>query len=157
MDESKQATSFWSRVDVRNADDCWEWQGARTMARGGYGVVKIHRKQWRTHRLAWKIIHGFVPSEMQVQHTCDNPPCCNPSHLKLGTAKDNVLDMHKRGRAADHRGENHASSKLVKADILEIRRLYATGKISYSILGRLFKVSKMHICRIVNRERWDHI
>jgi hypothetical protein len=52
----------------------------------------------RSHRAAWKLTHGPIPDGLQVLHRCDNPPCCNPAHLFLGTQQDNIADMHKKGR-----------------------------------------------------------
>jgi hypothetical protein len=87
---------------------CWEWQGFRQPPGGmqhrgpryGYGEMSFRGKQTRTHRIAWVITHGAIPAGMLVMHKCDNPPCCNPDHLKLGTSLDNQRDMSAKGRAA---------------------------------------------------------
>jgi len=80
------------------ASGCMEWSGTRTDR--GYGVVRIRHRQWRAHRLAWTAFNGPIPNGLFVCHKCDNPPCCNPEHLFVGTPQDNVTDAVKKGRHA---------------------------------------------------------
>ena len=96
---SKPAGRFWEGVDIQGFDDCWEWVGARYPQ--GYG--RIHRwgtdnRNSYTHRVAWELVNGTIPDGMCVCHHCDNPPCCNPRHLFLGTQNDNIQDSIKKGR-----------------------------------------------------------
>ena len=81
---------------VPAADGCLEWPGQRD--KNGYGMIWNGHGPRRTHRLAWELTNGAAPAGMQVLHRCDNPPCCNPEHLFLGTPKDNVVDMMAKGR-----------------------------------------------------------
>lgn len=86
---------FWRKVD--KSGDCWEWRGFR--GANGYGKAHLTRKpSTYAHRIAWTLTNGPIPKGMHVCHHCDNPPCCNPAHLFLGTAKDNVHDMMVKGR-----------------------------------------------------------
>ncbi len=83
---------FRSRVDVKGPDDCWEWTAGKIP--GGYGAVwdnSIGRHR-HAHRLAWELANGPIPDGLWVLHRCDNPPCCNPAHLWLGTQHDNDMD-----------------------------------------------------------------
>lgn len=64
----------------------------------GYGYAQIGRKWMRAHRIAYAAFNGSIPEGLCVMHTCDNPPCCNPAHLKVGTQKENVADMIRKGR-----------------------------------------------------------
>ncbi len=64
----------------------------------GYGKIKFKGKDYRAHRLSYIIKNGEIPSSIFVCHKCDNPPCINPDHLFLGTAKDNALDRKNKGR-----------------------------------------------------------
>lgn len=85
---------------------CWEWNGFRHPPRGmkhhgpdyGYGEMCYRGKGTRTHRLAWILTRGPIPNGMVVMHTCDNPPCCNPEHVRLGTQKENQQEMARKGR-----------------------------------------------------------
>lgn len=88
--------TFLSRVDVRGPDECWEWQGTRNPQ--GYGGVRHDGVNWRAHRLSYVLHKGPIPDGLLVLHSCDNPPCCNPSHLRTGTYADNMLDMVGRQR-----------------------------------------------------------
>lgn len=91
------AERFWNKVDIREPDECWEWQGYRLLHR--YGRVSVeNRKIAYTHRVAWELTHGPVPGGMHVLHLCDNPPCVNPAHLFLGTLSDNTQDMLSKKR-----------------------------------------------------------
>lgn len=94
---------FWLRVSMPSPDACWEWSGTRN--EHGYGVIRVGRRNWRTHRVMWAIVNGedVLPPEMKLLHRCDNPPCCNPAHLRTGTQADNVADMHSKGRRTYYR------------------------------------------------------
>lgn len=110
---------FFSKVDRSGA--CWLWTGARTTA--GYGSFRTAGKAWLAHRLAWFLLHGENPGKLFVCHRCDNPPCINPLHLFLGTAKDNAADMSTKQRAA-----RRCREKLSDQDVIEILELHsATG------------------------------
>ncbi len=85
---------FWARV--AKTDTCWEWQGARLPT--GYGRVTFDGENTSAHRAAWILTKGPIPDGQHVCHTCDNPPCCNPLHLFLGTHRDNMQDAQRKGR-----------------------------------------------------------
>ncbi len=89
------AERLWERVN--KTDSCWLWTGATSSA--NYGQIRFAKdKCVLTHRLAWEVTKGAIPDGLYVLHRCDNPPCCNPDHLFLGTAADNTADMMAKGR-----------------------------------------------------------
>lgn len=100
-------------------DGCWEWQRAKLPA--GYGQISIGRqRQDYAHRVSYQIFHGEIPNGMVVRHRCDNPSCCNPEHLEVGTQKDNMRDCKSRGRMVMppvQRGAANHKTKLTEDDV----------------------------------------
>lgn len=94
MTEEELRERFWQRVRVTGR--CWEWQGARCIK--GYGKLWARGRHYKAHRLAYELAWDDIPPGMQVMHACDNPPCVNPAHLRVGTARDNTHDMIRKGR-----------------------------------------------------------
>jgi DNA-binding Xre family transcriptional regulator len=107
---------FWSKVD--RSGDCWLWTGARRPL--GYGALKIDGRVLHAHRVAYEPVYGDIPPELVVLHTCDNPPCVNPAHLRLGTRSDNTRDMYAKGR---HGGRQQGTRqvKVAQAPTVHIR------------------------------------
>ena len=113
---NKQPTAarFWSKVDKRGPDECWEWIACKTGK--GYGQFSIDGRPYLVHRISYELANGAIPDGLFVCHHCDNPSCCNPAHLFLGTNKDNICDCVAKGRhySRTHpelvpRGERHGS------------------------------------------------
>ena len=86
---------FWGKVEVPSYGECWEWTAGKIR---GYGSIFYNGKTHKAHRISWKIHFGKIPKDMCVLHECDNPSCVNPSHLFLGTHKDNSDDKIQKGR-----------------------------------------------------------
>jgi hypothetical protein len=78
-------------------DKCWEFQGARTSP-NGHGIMTVDGKRVMAHRAAYEVWVGPILDGMKVCHHCDNPICCNPTHLFLGTQRDNMRDAAAKGR-----------------------------------------------------------
>lgn len=123
MDE-KYIARFWSRVEVGPDDVCWPYRrGKRT---GGYGQFHVGYSSFSAHRFAYVLTHGSIPVDAVVRHKCDNPPCCNPAHLEIGSPADNNADRHARGRDGSARGEANGRAKLTAAAVAEIRAIGRT-------------------------------
>jgi hypothetical protein len=100
---------FWQKVNKQGEDDCWPWVASvMWKGYGQYCLTKNGRSApVRAHRYAWELTHGAIPDGQYVLHACDNRRCVNPRHLFLGTAKQNSLDMVRKGRQS--RGPEHAA------------------------------------------------
>lgn len=145
---------FHSKYQVISSG-CWVWTGATARARRGYGVIKLfYGVTERAHRFSYRALVGPIPRGKHVCHRCDNPPCVNPEHLFLGTAKDNQGDCAKKGRRP--RGETHPFAKLNDGSIKVIRRSIREGAPLKLIAGR-FQVTRSTIEGVVRRKTWKHV
>jgi hypothetical protein len=144
---------FWEKVDKKSDEECWEWKAHRTDE--GYGTLKIGVVSELAHRISYGIYTGQFPVRgICVLHTCDNPPCVNPHHLYIGTKLDNAQDRKNRGRNGNLKWEHNGRSKLKREDILEIRRLYSTGKLTQNLLGKMFCIRQSQISAIIMQKTW---
>lgn len=152
---TKSAIFSWSKVEIRASDECWPWTGS--VNKYGYGDCFWNGKRANASRAALESCLFFMFDLMQACHTCDNPICCNPSHLYEGTNKQNSKDRVDRGRL---RGEFKAgslhprfSAKLSEDDVRNIRKRNSMGA-SQSSLAREYGVSSMQVSKICRRISW---
>lgn len=142
---ARQHIHFWKFVDKRGADECWEWQGASKHERGfRYGRFFVAKqKAVGAHRYAFMLANGPIPDGLHVLHICDNPPCVNPAHLRLGTQRDNMQDRKQKGRDPavihDYSGTRNPNAKLSESDIQRILEMRRTG-MTYTAISKLFPV-----------------
>jgi hypothetical protein len=151
--------AFWSKVD--KTGDCWVWQGTKTTR--GYGIKIIDHRSFYTHRLVWEVFNGRpIPEGMEICHRCDNPPCCNPEHLFVGTHNDNMQDAINK-RRLNNSGENNGRHKLTLTQVKEIKECYIhtpRGGVSHgkknsqASLANLYDVTRYAIRAIVNGKSW---
>ncbi len=135
-----------------NPDDCWIFSGP--IKGNGYGNVKGQP----AHRVMWELIHGEIKRSQPdrfVLHTCDQKLCCNISHLYRGSHTDNMRDV--RERSLKQKGSNHWHTNFTDKDVLEIRRLHATGEYSYQKIAAQYRVGVSAIAAIVHRKTWKHL
>lgn len=124
--DDKTIERFWSKVDRRGPDDCWEWTGFCER----YGRFKVDGKNMEAHRFALMVTNGEPTLDnIYALHRCDNPPCCNPAHLYWGSNGDNQRDAYSRNRrvAPGVRGSRNGKSKLTEYEVVEIKELIKTG------------------------------
>lgn len=143
---------FWAKVNVAGPDDCWIWTAGISQIHG-YGKFTIKKQgisDIGAHRYSWILANGSIPDGMMICHICDNPPCVNPNHLFLGTAKDNAIDCVRKNRSA--RGERNGNSKLNEADVLKIKE-----SCNLLQLSRTYDVSVRTILDIVTDRTWKHL
>lgn len=150
---------FWAYVTTGGTDQCWPWLGHRGTK--GYGAVQWHENgksgYARAHRVAWALHNKRpIPEGMHVLHSCDNPACVNPFHLRIGTNTDNVADRTARNRHARIRGEESTSSKLTEEAVRNLLNLRVSG-ISFSELAEAFLLDKKTVQDICRGKAWPHM
>lgn len=144
---------------------CLGWEGA--FGNHGYGVTRLNKGMRKTlaHRMVYCVEHGIDLSDIEgrvVRHRCDNPPCVQSSHLRLGTQADNMRDMYSKGRHSIEgkaKGEGHHKSKLTEEDVKCIRDTFVSRckTNGLSALARRYDVYPSTIQSIVKRKIWRHI
>ena len=143
------AQRFWSKVDPAPSQCCWEWTACKSS--DGYGCFTLNYRNLRAHRLAYTLSKGEIPEGLVVRHTCDNPVCCNPDHLILGTHTDNMADMLERKRQA--KGEGNSSCKLTPKQVMEIYN----SPLPQDEIAKLYNIDQSIVSRIKHKKRWKHI
>lgn len=170
-------------VRVNEETGCWEWQKYRQVPPNlPYGRITVAKRSRMAHRVMYEMKVGAIPKGLCVLHRCDNPPCCNPDHLFLGTKTENIADRDAKGRTARgekhgrrtkpertargsrngscthpgiRKGERNGRAKLTVAEVDEIKRRYAAGGTSLRRLAGEFGVNFTSISLIVRGKTWQ--
>jgi predicted transcriptional regulator len=138
---------FWQKVNIKSPDECWEWIAGKHPQ--GYGTFGMGSgKSVYAHRMAYFLHYGINPKSNHVCHHCDNPSCVNPSHLFLGTHRDNMQDMVAKNRNVAHSGEDNGNSKLTNAQTKEIKRLYKSGDFTQGQIAKRFGITQARVSMI---------
>lgn len=155
---------FWPKVECSSDPNaCWIWKGSqrranRKLRRIAYGTFRFMGRTWDAHRVAF-MLSVDDPTGSVVRHACDNGLCVNPAHLELGTQRDNVLDMHRRGRASlppIRRGSAHPRATLTARKVHRIRDLHRRGQ-SFSAIGRAVGCTRGAARAVALRISWKHL
>lgn len=153
----QMSSKFWSHIQIGDRKTCWEWTAGRD--KNGYGRTKIKKSHgWtsgQAHRVVYVLAKGAIPDGLCVLHTCDNPPCCNPDHLVLGTQVDNLQDMRKKGRSRGPsvQGENHWLTKVSSSGAEALRAECAAGVLPQTEIARKYGISRGYLWRINSGKR----
>lgn len=133
---------------------CWPWIGY-TSGNDGYGSLYVGRAR-KAHALVLEEWTGEPAAGRKALHSCDNPPCCNPTHLRWGTNRDNAKDREDRGRRKILRGEAHGCAKLSAEQVADIRRRHTPRHPQHSALAlsREFGVDNKTIHHILKNKTW---
>lgn len=150
--EQSDVARFWSKVATTEPDACWNWQKGK-FSRSGYGSFWHKTRSYQAHRIAYMLEVGSLDAALEICHSCDNPPCCNPRHLFQGTHAENISDAATKHRMRCPNGEAHHNSKLNGLQVALI--LSASGK--HRDIAKQFGISQVHVSRIKRREAWTHV
>ncbi len=150
---------FWSRVVIGDPRQCWECLGV--CVGKGYGQFAmdhgIYKIRARAHRFAWRITYGAIPDGLLVCHNCDNPKCCNPRHLFLGTPSDNMQDMVGKGRhRSTPRRPGLAGRKLTDDQVRHVRKMLVAGTAAED-LSRQLNISTRTVWDIAKGRTWKKL
>lgn len=156
---------FWSKVDKtpgQGKGDCWMWTAR--IGTNGYGQFRPDPKKAHTNaqRVAYELANGKSPGASVVCHRCDFPACCNPFHLFLGTTKDNIHDMIKKGRSnfipppAPPKGEAHPNASVTEEQVRDIKAMFDSGATYREVIDK-HGVSKGTAYNIKIGKYWGHV
>jgi DNA-binding XRE family transcriptional regulator len=145
---------FWARAHPDPNTGCWHWSGSLRDYRFGreYPIFMVDRKTVSVHRWSYEHFNGPIPEGMFVLHSCDNPLCVSPDHLRVGTHDDNMGDKVKRQRQV--RGERVHTNVLTEDEVRVIR---AVTDMSQQELADLYDVARTTISAIQRGVNWKHL
>jgi HNH endonuclease len=146
---------FFSSIGLKNDNGFMLW--ILSTNKDGYGkTCDDNNKHVLAHRVAYEFAFGPIPDGMQVLHKCDNPPCCNPEHLFLGTHGNNMGDKAEKRRSYRPSGEKNVNARLSEKDVLEIIDMKKQG-FSGKEISRVKKVCEGAVSSICSGKSWKHI
>jgi hypothetical protein len=151
MFSDKDLARFNSRFDRRGDGECWPWRYLSN--HGGHGRMWAGGRNTLASHIALWLSGSSRPGEACALHSCDNPACVNPAHLRWGTQIENIADRVDRGRSGAPKGEASGRSKLTTSQVLAIR----DDTRSSSIIAGEFGISRVMVCNIRSGRAWRHV
>ena len=151
-----QIARFWSKVDIKGPDACWLWLGWTTPQ--GYGRFDFGPSKALATHVALTL-SGFprppAPGDYALHgDTCESSGCCNPHHLRWGSARENAEDRDRLGRRVRvPRGNLQRSAKL---DPDKVRYIRSSPRSQYELAAEL-GVSQVLVGKVRNRKVWRHV
>ena len=152
---------FWTKVDVREPDECWPWTAAVRSTRCQYGVLKVDGRVRLAHRLSYEIANGPMPDGVLVCHSCDVPLCVNPAHLFAGSYRDNAVDALQKGRMTPVQTRHQAGVENLNArlteDVVRAIRADRAGGMNLVPLAAKYGVGYSTVRDVVAGRTWTHV
>ena len=169
-----ERTRFWKRVDKESTTNrsqenpdlyshvegnCWEWTGWIRSDKDPYGRLRINKKTYDAHRVAYKLQHGEDPGELLVCHHCDNPRCVRYNHIYLGDRLQNSKDRRDRDRMNLNpaKGEKAGCAVLTESQVIEIFNRYHSEDTTCDTLAQEYNVHSLTISRILRGDNWSYL
>ena len=141
-----------------NEKGCWIWQ--KNKSASGYGKTQYYENKikyyLRSHRAAWMVYNGDIPSNLIVCHKCDVSLCCNPDHLFLGTFKENTQDMIRKKRDIRIKGEQNYNSILNEEIVLKMREMKKQG-LKVKVIAEHFNIKYFTCLDAISGRNWSHV
>lgn len=144
--------AYIERRTKKTEAGCWDWQGSKDPL--GYGTCRV-QGIYLAHRLSHLAYKGSLTEGLMVLHSCDNPSCCNPDHLREGTALENMQDRKERTGyyTGDQKGSSNGNAKLNNETVLAIFNATGTQK----EIAAKYGCSQMTVSLIKRRKLWQHV
>lgn len=144
---------FWNKVNKQG--NCWIWTGAKQPT--GYGYIGAGGRNCgrvMAHRWSYEQAKGPIPNSMYVLHSCDNPSCVNPAHLRVGTPLDNTNDAIARGRLVNPPVMSGEANMKAKLTLDQVKIIRASPHIKASVFARAFGISHSSVSRVKLGKSW---
>lgn len=152
----KDIDRFLSKL-TKQPNGCWEYIGAKDA--DGYGMFWFNGRTIGAHRFSIEYLANQPLNKgNQTCHSCDNPCCCNPNHLFIGSTQDNTADRHRKGRTAT--GSQIGTSTYSECDILKVKQAFCSRPHYRGIikdLSKEFSISYAVVWNVCRNKGWRHI
>lgn len=168
----KDINRFWSKIQVNDENECWPWI-AKSTSSGGYGLIRIKGNKHNVvaSRISCFMANGNPPEGLKnALHSCDNPPCCNPNHLRWGTPKDNRKDCIDRNRASKPpvnypgrhtgkmpKGKDLHNASMDETQVREIWRLHLLGGYTSFQIADMTSAKQHAVYDLCRGKSWRHL
>jgi hypothetical protein len=142
----RQLDNFWAKISM-HIGGCWLWKAG--ISPDGYGKFNLNGNTYRAHRVMLSLENRR--SELPVLHSCNNPLCVRPDHLRFGTYKENTQDRLVDG--THQLGTRNNSAKLTREIVESIR---ASKDTTLQALADKYGVTKQSVWAVVHNKSWNH-